>query len=391
MNFKNLEKFMDSLTDWVIPGNSVSVYKDNEEVFRYSSGFADIESKTKMRGDELMYIYSCSKVATVTAAMQLLEQGKILLSDPLYEYIPEFKDMTVKDADGNIEKCKNVITIRNIFTMTGGFDYNLEKLKKPYGSDEIAGDLSTLECVKRLAAYPLVDEPGTHWGYSLCHDILAGVVEAVSGERFENYMKKNIFEPCGMTDTSYHISKEDMPKMATQYSFEPQSEHGADLVELQKSGVKDGDLKRTDNSNCFIVSDEYDSGGAGIVTKVGEYAKFVSALANGGISPIGERIISRFAVDLLRTNQLTSVTMPYFNWAAVKGYGYGLGVRTLTDRAKGGALSPLGEFGWGGAAGATVLVDPENRLGVFYAHHMLNPLEDYYQPRLRNGVYSCLD
>lgn len=104
MNFKNLEKFMDSLTNWVIPGNSVSVYKDNEEVFRYSSGFADIESKTKMRGDELMYIYSCSKVATVTAAMQLLEQGKFLLSDPLYEYIPEFKDMTVKDADGNIEK-----------------------------------------------------------------------------------------------------------------------------------------------------------------------------------------------------------------------------------------------------------------------------------------------
>ena len=90
---------MDSLTEWIIPGNSVVIYKDGKKVFEYSSGYSDLEKKIKKTGEEQLYIYSCSKVATVTAALQLYEQGKFLLSDPLYEYLPEFKKMYVKDGD----------------------------------------------------------------------------------------------------------------------------------------------------------------------------------------------------------------------------------------------------------------------------------------------------
>ena len=106
----------------------------------------------------------------------------------------------------------------------------------------------------------------------------------------------------------------------------------------------------------------------------------------------GERILSPATVELLHTNQLSDEQMAMnFNWPQLAGYGYGLGVRTMIDKAKGGSNGNLGEFGWGGAAGATVLADTKENLAVFYAHHMLNPHEEYYQPRLRNVVYSCID
>ena len=121
MNFEYMKNFMDSLTEWIIPGNSVVIYKDGKKVFEYSSGYSDLEKKIKKTGEEQLYIYSCSKVATVTAALQLYEQGKFLLSDPLYEYLPEFKKMYVKDGDRikaaepYTERCYNIsaIYIRN--------------------------------------------------------------------------------------------------------------------------------------------------------------------------------------------------------------------------------------------------------------------------------------
>ena len=103
------------------------------------------------------------------------------------------------------------------------------------------------------------------------------------------------------------------------------------------------------------------------------------------------RILSKGTIELLRTNQLDDRQINNFNWPQLKGYGYGLGVRTMIDRAKSGSNGAIGEFGWGGAAGANVLVDSDNEFSCFYAHHMLNPLENYYQPRLRNVLYSCLN
>ena len=139
----------------------------------------------------------------------------------------------------------------------------------------------------------------------------------------------------------------------------------------------------------FRSGPAYDNGGGGITTTINDYSKFCVALANGGVGATGEKILSAGTIDLLRTNQLNSEQIKTFTWPQLKGYGYGLGVRTLIDKAA-GTTGNVGEFGWGGAAGATVLVDPELKLSVFYAHHMLNPQEDYYQPRLRNVVYSCI-
>ena len=156
------------------------------------------------------------------------------------------------------------------------------------------------------------------------------------------------------------------------------------------NNISDGRIVHETKDNELILGCEYDSGWAGITTSVSDYLKFVSALANDGIGKNGEQIISGNTIDLLRTNQLSGKQFDNYSWKQLTGYGYGLGVRTLIDKAKSGSNGSLGEFGWGGTAGATVLVDPKLKLSAFYTHHMLNPQEEYYQPRLRNVLYSCL-
>lgn len=390
MNFKSLKDFMDRLTDGLVPGNSVSVYLKNEEVFRYSSGFADKENKIPMSGDHLINIYSCSKIATVTAAMKLIEDGFILLSDPLYNYIPEFREMTVKTQSGEIKKAENPITIGNLFTHTAGFNYNFNADAFKKAREKTNGKMNTLEVIRCLAEEPLSYEPGTKWQYSLAHDVLAAVVEIVSGKRFCEYVSENIFLPCGMKNFSYHATPEIEKKMAQQYILETKGEFDAVKAQMGMSEIG-GAVKNTGLGNSHRLGLCYDSGGSGIITSVNDYALFINALANYGKAKTDEQILSKGSVELLRTNQLTDELLKYFTWPQLKGYGYGLGVRTLISKAKGGSIGGLGEFGWGGAAGATAIVDPEIGLGVFYAHHMLNPMEDYYQPRLKNVVYKCVN
>lgn len=393
MNFEALKNFMDHLTDWRIPGNDVSVYVDNQEVFRYQSGYMDVENKIKMNDQCLLNIYSASKVTTAVAGMQLLEKGKFVLDTPVYDFIPEFKEMYIKGKNGEITKAQKPITMRHLFSMTSGFDYNMTKEVLTEAGEKTCGRYDTVDVIKCMAAKTLSFEPGTKWQYGLSHDILAGVVEVISGRRFRDYVRDNIFEPLGMKETFYHRDDEVLKRMAPQYIFVNDEEAKLDLVEAQANDMSKygGHLERTDGSVDFIFGEEYDSGGAGIVTSVNDYIKLTNALANGGVGTTGERILSSAAIELMKTNQLTEPMRVDFVWPQLAGYGYGLGVRTMIDKGAGGSLSSLGEFGWGGAAGATVLVDTDRKLAVFYAHHMLNQQETYYQPRLRNVVYSCLD
>ena len=384
MNFEYMKNFMDSLTEWIIPGNSVVIYKDGKKVFEYSSGYSDLEKKIKKTGKEQLYIYSCSKVATVTAALQLYEQGKFLLSDPLYEYLPEFKKMYVKDGD-RIKAAENPITIRDLFTMTAGLSYATNTPAFEKARKLTDGKMDTRTVIKCLAEEPLLFEPGARWNYSLCHDVLAVLAEVVSGMRFSEYMKKNIFEPLDMNNSYYHAPNDVI--ISPQYIYEIQDTKN--IVELQQKEHTTGVVKRA-YGNELVFGENYDSGGAGIITTVDDYAKFAAALANSGTGLNNNRILSSATVKLMKTNQLNEAQRKTMNWRRLRGYGYGLGVRTLIDKAESGSNSSIGEIGWGGAAGATIIADTEEKVALFYAHHMLNPQEEYYQPRLRNVLYSCL-
>ncbi len=393
MNFENVKYFMDKMSSHLVPGNSIEIYLKGKKVFRYSSGYADIENNVAMSSDKLINIYSCSKVMTITALMQLYEKGEFLLSDPLYEYIPEFKEMYVKNDTG-VVKAQNPITIGDLFSMTAGLDYNIGRNSFKIAGEKTNGHFNTLETIKELAKEPLCYEPSTMWKYSLAHDVLAGLCEAITGKKFRDYVKENILDPLEMNDTCYHLPKEKIESMAQQYSFVPYGYgENYDLVEAQMSTsiLKGKIVKAGKGVNTLVLGDEYDSGGAGIISTVRDYAKFSAALSMGGVGINKERILSPYTVELIKTNRLTQQTMPYFSVGRYAGYGYGLGVRTLVDKAKSGSCGNIGEFGWCGAAGGMVLCDTEIGLGVFYAHHMLNPHEDYYMPRLRNVIYSCLE
>ena len=384
MNFEYMKNFMDSLTEWIVPGNSVVIYKDGKKVFEYSSGYSDLEKKIKKTGEEQLYIYSCSKVATVTAALQLYEQGKFLLSDPLYEYLPEFKKMYVKDGD-RIKAAENPITIRDLFTMTAGLSYATNTPAFEKARKLTDGKMDTRTVIKCLAEEPLLFEPGARWNYSLCHDVLAVLAEVVSGMRFSEYMKKYIFEPLDMNNSYYHTPNDVI--ISPQYIYEIQDTKN--IVELQQKEHTIGVVKRA-YGNELVFGENYDSGGAGIITTVDDYAKFAAALANSGTGLNNNRILSSATVKLMKTNQLNEAQRKTMNWRRLRGYGYGLGVRTLIDKAESGSNSSIGEIGWGGAAGATIIADTEEKVALFSAHHMLNPQEEYYQPRLRNVLYSCL-
>ena len=297
--------------------------------------------------------------------------------------------MAYKDDDGNIKSCKEHITLRHLFTMTAGFNYDVKSNAFKTAEKKTDGRFNTLETIKCLADEPLDFEPGTSWQYSLCHDVLAAVVEVISSKRFSDYINENIFLPCG-GQAFFNISKDIEDRIAVQYHYKDSEQ--TDAIKAQQSEVieTDGKAVKTTKSNFLVPGPEYESGGAGIITSVSDYAKVVGAIANNGITPNGEKIISRGTIDLWRTNQLPENLIPKLIWPQVKGYGYGLGVRTMIDRAKSGSNGPIGEFGWGGAAGANALIDVENNIAFFYAHHMLVNQEAYVQPRLRNVLYGCL-
>lgn len=390
MDFSLMKDFMDRLTAWRIPGNSISVCVENKEVFSYQSGYENVEKKKKMSSDKLFNIFSCSKPVTVTAALQLYERGFFLLDDPLYDFILAYKSMYVQDENGECTETEVPITLRHLFTMTSGIRYGKKFPAFEKAQKLTNGKMNTLTVASCMAENGLSFVPGEKWEYGNSHDLLAAVVEVVSGVKFRDYVKENIFEPLEMHDACYHNAPV-IDRVAELYRYNNTEE--TDIVNLQTAVDNDKTgrlIKEGKESPVFGI--EYDSGSAGITASVSDLSKFASALANGGVGRNGERILSAGTIELLRTNQLDEKLFEDFRrrWPQHKGYSYGLGVKTMIDKVKSGSPGEIGEFGWGGAAGATLLVDPDMKLSMFYTHHMLNPHEAYYQPRLRNVLYACV-
>ncbi len=393
MDFSTLKEFMDSLDALKTVGHVIEVRLEGKTVFEYASGYSDLENRIKMTGEELLAIYSASKLTTITAGMQLVEKGRISLNDPLYDYIPEFRDMYVKNMDGSMKKAENPITIADLFTMTAGFNYDMKALGFQKARELTAGKMDTVETIKCVANDPLDFEPGSKWQYSICHDVLGALISVVSGKKFRDYVQDEIFEPLQMKDCYYHHTDETLKRAANKYVYMGYAEYNQDKFEGKKDNLavmSDGCFKNVGKDVSHMLGAEYDSGGAGIIATAGEYNKLLAALANYGLGATGERILSPYSIDLIRTNRLNEEQMKNFDKPHLAGYGYGLGVRTHINPVKSGVLCNLKEFGWQSAAGALVLVDPEINLAVFYTQQLMYPNYKYYVPRIKNLVYSCL-
>lgn len=353
-NFKPVTDYIENVLhkEKGVPSCDILIYKNHEPVLRFFCGHSDYENKTPLNGNEIYNIYSCTKVMTCTAAMQLVERGIIGLDDPVSKYLPAYENAFVI-KDGKQTKVSRPMTIRHLFTMSGGLDYDTKK--QPI-LDLLSAkpDAGTVEIANSFALSPLQFEPGEKFRYSLCHDVLGAVVEVASGMRFSEYLQQNILQPLELKRTGFVIPEDEKGNIVAQYR------HCGNGKIAPVSLFRDTNLPAT-----------YESGGGGLYTCVEDYATFVDALANGGVGRNGNRIIKTQTIDLMRTEQLSACTKDStFSCAAGPGYGYALGMRTLIDKAT-GAKSNLGEFGWDGAAGAYTLMDPAHGLAIFFAMHVL--------------------
>ena len=380
MNFQPLRDFLDYYLPMLgVPGSDTAIYKNGEEVFRYQSGYDDLRLKTPVRPDAIYNIYSCTKVATVVAIMQLVERGEILVTDPLYAFIPEFREMRVvrKNENGEItgeHRAKTPITVKHLLTMTSGLNYSFEHANLDELMQRTEGRAPTLDVCRALAKSPLEFEPGEQYLYGLSHDILGGVIEVVSGMRLSEYMQKNIFEPLGMSDTSFHIDPTKISRLACQYEFDPVSRQAISIP----------------STTCTIrLGRDFDSAGAGLASTVDDYVLLADALANGGVGKTGNRIISEYSLDVMTANMLNEKQLAKFRTGLNDGYGYGYGVRVNMEPASVGNLAPVGDFGWDGKKLCYLSADREGKVAIFHAEHM-GGLNNIVIPRLRNLAYACL-
>ena len=388
MNFHLLTQYLDSLNEeYGIPALDVIVTKEHETVYRHMVGFSDTAGTRPVSEKDFYLMYSCTKLVTMTAMMQLIEAGKASLYDPVSRFLPEWEYMTVMNADYDSKGdaysptlgepshyAKNRVRIIDLMSMTAGLTYDLHSegirellAKKP--------DATTREVVAAIARMPLLYEPGTRYRYSLGHDVIAAVIEVISGERFSDYLDRHVFGPLGITDLTCHMTDEQKSRLSALYRFDPDTKKMA-CAEERLPG--------------FALSPNYESGGAALAGTADSYAALTEALANGGVGRNGSRILNEESVMLFTHSVLTGEMIKDFRKGRFLEYSYGLGVRVKTESILG--QSPVGEFGWDGAAGGYAVVDPFNRVSIFYVEHILNFFEGYsvIHPRVRDLVYKGL-
>lgn len=374
-DFSELKAYLDTLhTDGKLPSGDIVVTYKGEPVFRYMVGYAD-EARTVPVSEDTMYmLYSCSKPITVAAALQLTERGLLGLDDPVMTYLPEFAEAYVIEDDRRVT-VGHTMTVRHLLTMSAGLDYTINR-PAVLALQAQNPRATTREMVAAFVQDPLKFRPGARWEYSLCLDVLAAVIEAASGMTFGAYLQQNIFDPLGMKDATFHPTPAQLERVAAQYVC-----------------TQEKDLKVTGKSiGAFRMSELYESGGAGIYATTGDLAKFVAAMACGGVAADGTRILKAESVDEMRTEQLKGLLEnSAYGSGAGPNYGYGLGVRTLLNRND-GEPSRVGEFGWDGAAGAYVLMDPEVQVGIAYCQHTLAWPHMYWgaHNRMRGYAYAAL-
>lgn len=367
-------------------GCGCAVAKDGKTLYEGYYGYADLEEKRPVTEDTIYRLWSMTKVVICTAALMLFERGKFLLNEPIYEYFPEYRDtqVFVTDHNGSVHsrRAKNPMLIKHAFTMSVGMPYPggnsptagemtrvKEELSKKYGKYDIVTE------VKAMGGIPVAFDPGTHWLYGYGHDIVAGLIQVISGKTVGQFLQDELFGPLGMKDTGYRYHDGIENRMA---SFYKRDENG---------GMKSvpGMFDEFHQPDAL-----YESGGAGLYSTVNDYLRFSQMLANGGIHN-GEKIIGRKTIDLMRANQLNGDQMRDFSNSYLAGYGYGLGVRTLMSTAEGHSNGSIGEFGWTGMMGTYVSIDPQEGSSIVYMHQMDPNMEEYHHLRVRAVVNGCLD
>lgn len=323
-------------------------------------GFQDKESGVAMRKDTIFRMYSMTKPITGVAVMILYEEGRFSLSEPVSKYLPELGNMKVAVVETDPRTGKKTrytvpaqreITILDLLRHTSGIDYlgpedlDGKRIYEKLGTNGL--DQTVGEMVKKIGQAPLVHQPGTMWEYGLSMDVLARLVEVVSGQPYDKFLEQRIFKPLGMNDTGYSVPPEKQNRFAKLYA-----PGEGWTIKPNTTPAQTSYLKPAVNFG----------GGSQTVSTAGDYLRFCQMLLNGGELD-GVRILSRKTVELMTSDHLGE--MPRAGLLA-KGYGFGFTMAVSLGAGKTGVASSEGEYFWGGAAGTRFWIDPkEQMIGIF--------------------------
>lgn len=363
------------------PGAVAVVQVDGRTVFHGAYGSPGLARTALLREDAIFRLYSMTKPIASVAVLMLMEQGRVSLDDPVARYLPDFAHVQVV-VGGNAQRPELVmpatpLTIRHLLTHTSGFAadraaYPLASALLERADLDSAGDLA--EVAARLARVPLAQSPGSGFHYEGANtELLARIVEVVSGERFAQYLQHHILGPLGMGDTGFEV---------------PVAQRGR-VVDLVTTG-DDGRLQLADTGSARVPGTRlrrYDSAAGGLYSTAHDYLRFARMLQGDG-EVDGVRLLSRKSVDLMMTDQLGRFDPPLQGPA--RGEGFGLGGYVVTDPATRGRLGSVGQFGWSGAASTYFTVDRQEHLVALLLLQYLPAEHPGQLPKLASPFYTLV-
>jgi len=375
-----------------IAGCQVTVVRGGHVAYHRSLGLMDRERHLAMRDDAIFRIYSMTKPIASVALMQLYEQGKFQLVDPVHRYIPEWRTLQVGEVqpDGSVKlvKPQRPMNVRDVLMHTTGLAGALmpgNPIDAAFGAARTAAAAAggmTLEGITAiLAEHPLKFHPGTQWNYGLSTDIVGRLVEILSGQRFDDYLREQIFEPLGMVDTGFFVPPGSVDRFAACYQYRP----------ANTPSLMDGPM-----ASRYLRPRSYLSGAGGLVSTTHDYVAFCQMLANGG-QLNGRRVLGRKTLELMTRNHLPGgatlmdMAVGGFGEAGFEGVGFGLGFAVGLGPAATAMAGSVGDYYWGGAASTAFWIDPVEDLFAVFMTQLFPSMAYPFRAQLRALVYQALE
>lgn len=347
-----------------LAGINILVIQDGKKLYQRSFGYADLGTQRTLKPDDIFRLYSMTKPIAAVALMMLFEEGRFMLDDPIGKYLPEFGAMRVlRKPDSPITDTEAAVrqpTIHDLLRHTAGFSHGggtrSNAADRAYIEKRIfALDMPLAESVRRLAAIPLVDQPGTRFRYSIAPDVEARLVEVISGEPFETFIQRRIFVPLGMADTGYHVDAARRGRLVALHWGEAGALKPCDDQHGCPPPVSF--LQQKENIQSYTADILHKGGSYGLAGTIDDYARFAEMLANGG-NFNGRQLIGARTIAYMSRDHLDRAE------GAGRGKTWGLGFEVLEDAAEAGVPGEAGTFYWAGAGGTLFWVDPVNQLVV---------------------------
>lgn len=386
---ERLQRVMDeAVKNGETAGCTLLIRKDNQEEVYLESGYANVEEKIPVQRDGIYRLFSMSKPITGAAMMILVERGIVDLADPVSKYLPGFSNQTACTKDGKTEKVWRDVTVQDLLCMTSGLTYNgedengrktdalIEQVIKGLSKKE-GGTFTTVDFANELGKIPLHYQPGKSWSYGTSADVTGAVIEVASQMRFGKFLQKELFEPLGMKDTGFFVPKEKRARFANAY----ECQEGKSPVLF--TGIHLG------IQNTMEFPPAFESGGAGLVSTIDDYAKFAQMLLNKG-SFNGKQILREKTVEFFTSHVLDEAQQKGFDeWIGLEGFTYGNLMRVMKEPGRAVTLSSKGEYGWDGWLGCYFANVPKENLTILLMTQKKDAGTFPMTRKLRNIIFSA--